>query len=378
MAFMRCCGPMPVSFIASAASRTGSLAGYLRARQLACKIFSDCRSLGGEKHMSALAESLSVIRKPWQWIAVGGVVLLIWAMIALPSLHQSIGSASRQQQAYVPAAAGFYSAREMKAGPLAARSQADASKVVSPYTTGGASVDRKIIRTSSLEMVVQHPAETAEKINALVESMGGYLVTADDGGPNAMSGTLTIRVPAAKFEEARAQIRKLGLRVENEKVDAQDVTRQYVDQDASIRNLRAEEAQYLTILKQATTVKDMMAVSEKLSEVRGQIEQQEAEFNALSRQIETVAIAISLRTESQAQVFGLNWRPGYQLKLALHDGLESVANYATAMTTILFYLPAVLLWVGTILVAAFGSWRIARWVGRRWFGWKETTATMPS
>ncbi len=225
---------------------------------------------------------------------------------------------------------------------------------------------------------MQHPAETAEKINALVESMGGYLVTADDGGPNAMSGTLTIRVPAAKFEEARAQIRKLGLRVENEKVDAQDVTRQYVDQDASIRNLRAEEAQYLTILKQATTVKDMMAVSEKLSEVRGQIEQQEAEFNALSRQIETVAIAISLRTESQAQVFGLNWRPSYQLKLALHDGLESVANYATAMTTILFYLPAVLLWVGTILVAAFGSWRIARWVGRRWFGWKETTATMPS
>jgi len=328
--------------------------------------------------MSALAESLSVIRKPWQWIAVGGVVLLIWAAIALPSLHQSIGSASRQQQAYVPPAADFYSAREMKAGPLAARSQADASKVVSPHTTGGASVDRKIVRTSSLEMVVQHPAETAEKINALVESMGGYLVTADDGGPNAMSGTLTIRVPAAKFEEARAQIRKLGLRVENEKVDAQDVTRQYVDQDASIRNLRAEEAQYLTILKQATTVKDMMAVSEKLSEVRGQIEQQEAEFNALSRQIETVAIAISLRTESQAQVFGLNWRPGYQLKLALHDGLESVANYATAMTTILFYLPAVLLWVGTILVAAFGSWRIARWVGRRWFGWKETTATMPS
>ena len=77
-------------------------------------------------------------------------------------------------------------------------------------------------------------------------------------------------------------IRKLGLRVENEKIAAEDVTRQYVDQDASIRNLRAEEAQYLTILKRATTVKDMLAVTENLSEVRGQIEQQQAEFNALS------------------------------------------------------------------------------------------------
>jgi len=179
-----------------------------------------------------------------------------------------------------------------------------------------------------------------------------------------------VRVPADRFEEARTGIRKLGLRVENERVDAQDVTRQYVDQDASLRNLRAEEAQYLTILKQATTVKDMMVVSEKLSEVRGEIERQEAEFHALSRQIETVAIAISLRTEAETQVFGLNWRPLYQLKLALHDGLESIANYANAMTTILFYLPAVLLWVGTILIGLLGTWRILRWAGMRWLGWK--------
>jgi len=56
--------------------------------------------------------------------------------------------------------------------------------------------------------------------------------------------TLTIRVPAGRFEEARAEIRKLGIRVEGEKIEAWDRTRQYVDQDASIRNLRAEESQY--------------------------------------------------------------------------------------------------------------------------------------
>jgi hypothetical protein len=45
------------------------------------------------------------------------------------------------------------------------------------------------------------------------------------------------RQRAARFEEARAEIRKLGLRVESEKVQAQDVTRQYVDEDANLRNL---------------------------------------------------------------------------------------------------------------------------------------------
>ena len=119
----------------------------------------------------------------------------------------------------------------------------------------------------------------------------------------------------------------------------------------------------------------MLAVSERLSEVRGQIEQQQAEFNALSRQIETVAIAISLRTESEARVFGLNWRPGYQLKLALHDGLESIATYATTMTTILVYLPAVLLWAGTILIGIVVSWRVRRWMGERWFRSKTPTVS---
>jgi hypothetical protein len=228
---------------------------------------------------------------------------------------------------------------------------------------------RKIIRTSSLEIIVAHPAETADQITALAESLGGYIETGSSGGPNATSGNLTVRVPADRFEQARTGIRNLGLRVERERVDAQDVTRQYVDQDASLRNLRAEEAQYLAILKQASTVKDMLAVSEQLSEVRGQIEQQEGEFHALSRQIETVSIAITLRTEAEAQTFGLNWHPLYQFKLALHDGLESIANYATAMITILFYLPAALLWVGTILLGLVGSWGIVRWIAVRWFGW---------
>jgi len=50
--------------------------------------------------------------------------------------------------------------------------------------------------------------------------------------------------------------------------------------------------------------------------VRGQIEQQQAEFDVLSEQIETVGITVSLGTEAEARVFGLNWRPLYQTKLA--------------------------------------------------------------
>jgi hypothetical protein len=233
----------------------------------------------------------------------------------------------------------------------------------------------KMVRTGSVDLVVKRPAEAAETIRALAENMGGFLVSSNvSGGQNATGGWLTIRVPASRFEATWAEIRKLGLRVETEKIEAQDVTRQYVDQEANLRNLRAEEVQYLGILKQARTVKDMLQVSEKLTGVRGEIEQRQGEFDALSKQVATVAISISLRTEAEAQVFGLHWRPLHQLKLALRDGLEAVAGYAAVMPSILLFMPAALLWSCTFLMGAAGGWRVFRWAARVFFAWPKPSA----
>jgi hypothetical protein len=235
--------------------------------------------------------------------------------------------------------------------------------------------DRKIIRTGTIDMVVKKPGESAEKIRSLAEGMGGFLVSSEmRGDADVSGGSLTVRVPAGRFEEARTAIRKLGLRIENEKIDAEDVTRQYVDQAANLRNLKAEEAQYLLILKQAHTVKDTLDVSEKLSDVRGQIEQQQGEFETLSKQIETVSITVSLGAEAEAQVLGLNWRPLYQMKLALRDGLDGLSNYVSAMMAFVFFLPTILLWLITILAGSLVAWKLLRWVARRFFGWGVASA----
>ena len=322
--------------------------------------------------MSTAAASFGQHKKQWQWVLAGGAILLVWAAVAIPNLHRSNGFGTVIKPRQMVAAE--LRTEQAAPFPIAGALQQDKAKatVSNSLAAADATAGRKIVRTISLALIVRHPNEIAQQITAMAESMGGYLVSSEGGGQDADSALLTIRVPLRRYEQARAEIRKLGLRVENERVDAQDVTRQYVDQDATLRNLHAEEAQYLAILKQATTVKDLLAVSEQMSEVRGQIEQQQAEFNTLSLQIETVAITISLHTEAETEVLGVNWRPLYQLKIAMRDGLESLATYGTAMMTILFDLPAVLLWLGTILAAALGGWRIVRWAGRRWFGWKVT------
>jgi hypothetical protein len=230
--------------------------------------------------------------------------------------------------------------------------------------------DRKMVRTSTLDVIVQNPAQAADEVRKLAERLGGFLVSSQvSGATDTLSASIAIRVPADRFNEAHDAIRKLGVRIENERVEAQDVTTQYVDREARLRNLRAQETQYLGILRQARTVKDTLEVSDKLNEVRGEIEQQQAEFEALSKQVETVAINVSLRGEADAQVFGIHWRPLYQLKFAAREGLEGVADYLASMTSFVFYLPTVLLWFMTILFGSAVGWRILRWSARTFFGW---------
>jgi len=330
--------------------------------------------------MSVITESFRSAQKSWAPVAITGGIILLAAAIAIPNLLRT------RNAEHVPPFGRMYASTQFENQILRDASPAPLPRVgmvaaelkssvpVDAAKSPTASADRKIVRTGALELTVKSPADAAEQIRLMAESMGGYLESAQIGGSKELpNANLTIRVPATHFEDAKAGIRKLATRVESERTDAQDVTRQYVDMEARLRNLRAEEAQYLTIMKSAYKVDDLLEVAQKLSEVRGQIEQQQAEFQTLSKQIETVAITISLRTLADTQVFGLNWRPLYQLKVAARNGLEAIADYAATMAAILFYVPVILAWSVTILFTILVAWRVLRWTGRRFFDWPAAT-----
>lgn len=304
------------------------------------------------------------------WALAGSCGLLILAGMLAPNLLRSRYAADQASQR-VKSMSTFQVGESQV--PLRATTQR-MELAAGTTAPASASFDRKIVRTGSLQAVVKSPADAAEKVRMMVEGLGGYVesmqLNADQVAPTA---NITIRVPAARLEDAKAEFRKLAVRVENEQSNAGDVTRQYVDLEARIRNLRAQEAQYLAIMKSATKVKDMLEVSEKLSEVRGDIEQQQAEFATLSKQVETVALSISLRAEPVAPA-ATGWRPLYELQLAGRNALDGLLYYATTMMAIIFEIPVILLWLGTIVLGAAGGWKLLRWVARAFFAYPKRQA----
>src|SRR5579884_2375971 len=260
--------------------------------------------------MSAVAESLHPNRRVLAAIAAGLTLLTLAIVFATPSLMRSKIDPNLSSLVAFERSSGTDNIG-LHAGlhsPKPAVTQLNATLDAARQTT----------RTSTIQMLVKSPVESSERIRQLAESIGGFLVSSESRGNNTEYAAITIRVPAARFEEARAQIKKFAARVETEVVQANDVTREYVDTSARLRNLRAQEAQYLEILKRATTVKDTLAVSDKLDEVRSDIEQQQGEFDTLSKQVETVAMTVSLHREAggaEAQLFGFHWRAIYRIKL---------------------------------------------------------------
>jgi hypothetical protein len=319
-----------------------------------------------------MAETLGQVwlRRHWFASSFGAAAIFLLASALLTPNLLRVRNSTHYQDQVGPPAQPIPATDTLRRIPMNANlSPAGEMYFSTPSTTGDASparvTDRKIARTSSMDMVVSHPAEDLEKIRSYAESVGGWVERSEaSGAQDAATASLTIQVPSARLEEVKAELRKLAITVESDKTDALDVTRQYVDVQARLRNLRAEESQYLQIMRSAHKVPDMLEVSEKLSEVRGEIEQTQAEFESLSKQVEMVSIAVSMHPQPTVQGFVLNWKPMQQLKVSLHDALDGLADYATAMTAALLYAPVLLLWVGTILLAAFVVWKGLRWTGR--------------
>ncbi len=250
----------------------------------------------------------------------------------------------------------------------------DSSGAPSQITSEVPAVERQMIKTGTLELLVKSADQTAKDMQGIAVRLGGFVSASNvyEVSVGTKTGSVTIRVPAASFNQALDDVKKLAIKVEREEVNAQDVTDQYVDLDSRLRNLQAQEQQYLDILKKAQKIDDILNVTSYLTNVRGQIEQIQGQQKYLSRQVDMASITASLTEEADVQVFGLTWRPLYVIKQAFRDMLGSLQGYVDSMVKLIFALPAVLLWLVTIGLIILVCWKIGRWIWRRFFKPKPT------
>ncbi len=217
--------------------------------------------------------------------------------------------------------------------------------------------DRMIVRTVAMSVVVQDTDAMLAQIQELVKTHGGYVAESNRWLSNEQAhATVVLRVPADKLDAVLGVLRDSSITVENESSSGDDVTEEYVDISARLRNLEATEQELLALLtevrKNRGSAEDILAIHSRITEIRAQIESLKGRQQYLERSAALATIRIDIRPKEMpgSIIEPARWDPA----VTLNNALRGLVNAGQVLLDMLiwivilspiFLIPALIIWV---------------------------------
>ena len=153
----------------------------------------------------------------------------------------------------------------------------------------------KIIYSANLQAQTTDFDTAIATLDKQIASFGGFIERSDISGDTRYNndGTTTvinrwadytIRVPASKFEDFLHQTEGLGNVISVSRY-AENVTSQYTDYEARLSSLRTQEERLLAMLEKSEDVESLIALEQRLADVRYELESIERNLRNLDLQI---------------------------------------------------------------------------------------------
>jgi hypothetical protein len=216
----------------------------------------------------------------------------------------------------------------------------------------------KIVRDGSVALTI--PEDTFEarfqRLFQIAAANGGFVLSSETRGASA--GSVVLRIPAERFDEAIVQVRSLGT-VSASQINGQDVTAEYIDLEARLEILQARRDALLTILAQADGIGEILAVQNRVDQVQLEIEKIQGRLRYLDDQVEESTLRVDMRERLADEEQRLerdddveNPSLGRAWDLAVQGAMNVLA---TVIVGIGYLVP-----LGLLAVAGWGAVRLVR------------------
>lgn len=188
---------------------------------------------------------------------------------------------------------GYY---DMEEPELNMDSPLTSSSSVAPVS----SVARKLIRNVSMTVETDAFDYLLKQLQEQVTAMSGYIEQSDISGSSINDyyasrrhAFMIARIPSNQLDQFIAVVEENG-NVTYRSESTQDVTLQYSDLESRKKTLSVEQDRIWALLEKADTLEAVIALEERLSEIRYELESMESRLRLYDNQVEYSTIDISL------------------------------------------------------------------------------------
>lgn len=229
--------------------------------------------------------------------------------------------------------------------------------------------ERKLIQNGTLSLIVDRVEDAVTNLSKIAEKLGGRIDSVglyNSGGAAKKQATVVMRIPAVNFGTGMEQAKSMARKVLSENISTEDITEKFIDMQARLKNLRAEETQYLDIMQKAVKIDDVLKVSQRLYSVRQQIEQLQGQMNYLSRQVDMSVITIELSSEPDIEATNVIWSPSTTIKEAVNGLLDGFYGFLKVVIYLVIYLlPLLILYGSVAILAVWLIWKLLIGIKKR-------------
>ena len=171
-----------------------------------------------------------------------------------------------------------------------------------PTATEAPTVGAKIIYTYNYEVETLEFTQSVDRLEALVQSLGGYIESAYVDGLSYNRGEYrqmryaryTLRLPAAKYSVFKDSVGDIG-NVLSSQTSSENVSQQYFDMESRLKSLRVQEERLISILEKADNLTDVIQLERALADVTYQIESYMSALRRLDSLIDYSSVYLTLR-----------------------------------------------------------------------------------
>ena len=229
--------------------------------------------------------------------------------------------------------------------------------------------NRQVIYDGNIQLEAADTRAAFDEIVRLVEGAGGFLAASQVGEAIEEEQPVinfTVRVPTDQLTATLAGVREVADKVVTESLQSQDVTEQFVDIEAQLRNLYALEDELLALLAElrdnpSADPAKLLQVFDQIRITRGEIEQLEGRKQMLTNLVSLATISIGIVPLPAAIPIVPEdpaWEPAVQAREALRslvEDLQSIGSWAIRFA--LYSLPIMVLVAGPFVWLAWFLYR---------------------